>query len=379
MKKLTATGWWLTLGVLGFAPATGVAQTLGQVGNDNTGFGTTSAEFLLLGAGARGTALGGAFAAIVTDVSSLYYNPAGAALMERPGLMVGTYDYLADTRYSWGGVAFPFSGGSRTIGLQLGTFGFKNQPVYTEEQPNGTGSTYSVSETFVGLTLAQQFSDRFSAGVTGKYINDRLGTVSGNAFAVDFGTNFHASLNNHPIKFSFTLANIGSNLSYEGTGLQNGVARTPIDDPNNDVPTLPDQSNLRTKDFGLPTTFRVGLAYDVITGENNHLTALGDFNQPNSNTPGFVVGGEWMSQKLGGSNFGFALRGSYSYTGANKISPSAASPTALNDEENLQGLAFGGGLMYAGSESGFNLGLDYAYKYLGILGPTNFFSFTLGW
>ena len=51
----------------------------------------------------------------------------------------------------------------------------------------------------------------------------------------------------------------------------------------------------------------------------------------------------------------------------------------MNDEENLQGLAFGGGLMYAGSESGFNLGLDYAYKYLGILGPTNFFSFTLGW
>jgi len=379
MKKLTATGWWLTLGVLGFVPATGVAQTLGQVGNDNTGFGTTSAEFLLLGAGARGTALGGAFAAIATDVSSLYYNPAGAALMERPGLMVGTYDYLADTRYSWGGVAFPFSGGSRAIGLQLGTFGFTNQPVYTAEPPNGTGSTYSVSDTFVGIMLAPKFSDRFSAAITGKYINDRLGTVSGNAFAVDFGTNFHASLNNHPIKFSFVLANIGSNLSYEGTGLQNGVARTPIDDPNNDVPTLPDQSNLRTKDFGLPTTFRVGLAYDVITGENNHLTALGDFNQPNSNTPGFVVGGEWMSQKLGGSNFGFALRGSYSYTGANKISPSAASPTALNDEENLQGLAFGGGLMYAGSESGFNLGLDYAYKYLGILGPTNFFSFTLGW
>jgi hypothetical protein len=381
MKKLTATGWWLALGFLGVVPATGVAQqiTNSPTNSDNTGFGTTSAEFLLLGAGARGTALGGAFAAIATDVSSLYYNPAGAALMERPGLMIGTYDYLAGTRYSWGGVAFPFSGGSRTIGMQLGTFGFKDQPVYTEEQPNGTGGTYSVAETFVGLTLAQQFSDRFSAGITGKYINDRLGTVSGNAFAVDFGTNFHASLNNHPIKFSFVLANIGSNLNYSGTGVQNGVARTPIDDPNNDVPTLPDQSNLRTKDFGLPTTFRVGLAYDVVTGDNNRLTALGDFNQPNSNTPGFVVGGEWMSQKLGGSNFGFALRGSYSYTGANKISPSAASPTALNDEENLQGLAFGGGLMYAGSESGFNLSLDYAYKYLGILGPTNFFSFTLGW
>jgi hypothetical protein len=114
-----------------------------------------------------------------------------------------------------------------------------------------------------------------------------------------------------------------------------------------------------------------------MTGENNRLTVLGDFNQPNSNKPGFVFGSEWMSQKLGGSDFGFALRGSYSYTGANNIAPTATE-TALSDEENLQGLAFGGGLMYGG-ESGFNLSLDYAYKYMGILGPTNFFSFSLGW
>jgi len=378
MRKLTAPGWWLTLGALGLLPTGLRAQQTTGTSNDNTGFGTTSAEFLLLGAGARGTALGGAFAAIAKDVSALYYNPAGAALMERPGIMIGTYDYLADTRYSWGGVNFPFSGGSRAIGFQVGTFGFKDQPEYTVEQPDGTGATYSVSETFVGLTLAQQFSDRFSAGLTAKYINDRLGTVSGNAFAVDFGTNFHANLSNHPIEFSFTLSNLGTNLSYDGTGVQGNVPRTPIDDPNGDVPTLPDQSDLRTKEFALPVTFRVGLAYDLMTGDNNRLTVLGDFNQPNSNTPGFVFGSEWMSQHLGGSDFGFALRGSYSYTGANNIDPSAASPTGLGDEEHLQGLAFGGGLMYGGG-AGFNLSLDYAYKYLGILGPTNFFSFSLGW
>ena len=40
-------------------------------------------------------------------------------------------------------------------------------------------------------------------------------------------------------------------------------------------------------------------------------------------------------------------------------------------------LAVGGGLGYS-SES-FALGLDYAYKYMGLLGPTNFFSISLGW
>jgi hypothetical protein len=380
MRKLTAPGWLLAFGLLNALPAGLAAQnSTGQpVGQENnTAYGTTAAEFLLLGAGARGTALGGSFAAIATDVSALYYNPAGVAMLDRPGLMVGTYDYVADTRYSWGGVAFPFSGGSRTIGFQVGTFGFKDQPIYTEDQPDGTGGTYSVNQTFVGATFAQNFSDRFSAGITAKFVDDKLGTVSGSAFAVDFGTNFHASLNNHPVKFSFVLANLGSSLTYTGTGLQGNVQRDPLpgEDP---TPTLPQQANLLTKDFPLPTTFRVGLAYDVITGDNNRLTVLGDFSQPNNNTPGFAFGSEWQSQKIGGSNFGFALRGSYSYTGANGLDPQT-SATALSDEENLQGLAFGGGLQYGGNGNGFGLSLDYAYKYLGILGPTNFFSFSLGW
>ncbi len=71
-----------------------------------------------------------------------------------------------------------------------------------------------MNQTFIGPTFAQNFSDRFSAGITAKYVDDRLGTVSGSAFAVDFGTNFHATLNNHPVKFSFVLANLGSNLTY---------------------------------------------------------------------------------------------------------------------------------------------------------------------
>ena len=380
MVKLTAPGWLFAFGLASALPTAAAAQNeTGQpVGQeDNTAYGTTAAEFLLLGAGARGTALGGSFAAIASDISALYYNPAGAALIEKAGLTLGTYDYVAETRYSWGGLAFPLSGGSRTIGFQVGTFGFDDQPVYTEEQPDGTGATYSVNQTFVGLTFAQNFSDRFSAGITAKYVDDRLGTVSGNAFAVDFGTNFHATLNNHPVKFSFVLANLGSNLTYEGTGLRGQVPREPI--PGEDeTPTLPQQAQLSTKDYPLPTTFRVGLAYDLITGDNSRLTLLGDFSQPNNNSPGFAFGSEWNTNRIGNSNFGFAARGSYSYTGANDLSP-VNTETALNDEESLQGLAFGGGLNYGTGNGGFSLGLDYAWKYLGVLGATNFFSFTLGW
>jgi Uncharacterised protein family (UPF0164) len=342
---------------------------------DNTAYGTTSAEFLLLGAGARGTALGGAYTAIANDPSALYYNPAGAALMTRPGALFGTYDYVAGTRYSWGGIAFPFDGASKAFGVQLGTFGFKDQPVYTAGQPDGTGATYSVSETFVGLTYAQNFSDRFSAGLTGKFIADNLGDANGRAFAVDFGTNFHAALNGHPVKFSFVLANLGTNIGYSGNALNGGVGRTPLPGEQ-DVPSLPQPARLRTKSFPLPTTFRVGLAYDVLTATSSRLTLLSDFNQPNNSRAGFSGGLEFASRNLGGSPFSAALRGSYSYYASNNLSPKTL-PTAMSDEENLQGLAAGGGLSYG--QGTFSLSVDYAFKYMGILGATHFVSLGLGW
>lgn len=375
MSHFSARNLAFVAALLGGLPAISAAQTTG-VDQDNTPYGTTAAEFLLFGAGARGTALGTAFAAIATDVSALYYNPAGIALMPRSGAMVGTYDYVASTRYSWGGIAFPFGGGSRAVGIQVGTFGFKDQPVYTAEQPEGTGSVYSVSQTVAGITFAQNFSDRFSAGITAKGVFDNLGEASGQAFAVDFGTNFHAQLSGHPIRFSFVVSNLGTNLSYSGSKLETDAPRDSIpgEAP---VPQNPQPSEFRTKDFPLPTIFRVGLAYDLIAGDNNRLTLLSDFNQPNNNAAGFSAGGEWATQRLGGSNFGFALRGSYSYAAANNLDPVDPATTALGDEENLQGLALGGGLNYG--TGNFNVGFDYAWRYLGVLGSTNFFSVSLGW
>jgi hypothetical protein len=227
-----------------------------------------------------------------------------------------------------------------------------------------------------GLSFAQNFSDRFSAGFTAKGVFDNLGEASGAAFAVDFGTSFHSQLSGHPIRFSFVVANLGTNLSYSGSALETDAPRDSIP---GEVPVAenPQPSEFRTKAFPLPTIFRVGLAYDLVAGDNNRLTLLSDFNQPNNNAAGFSAGGEWMSQRLGGSAFGVALRGSYSYAAANNLDPVDPATTALSDEENLQGLALGGGLNYGSGN--FNVGFDYAWKYLGVLGSTNFFSVSLGW
>jgi hypothetical protein len=376
MQRNPRFGWVLLGALAALAPSTAQAQsTLPGGTTDNTAFGTTSAEFLLLGGGARGVGLGPSYAAIATDASALYYNPAGAALGTRPSLVVGTYDYVADTRYSWGGIAFPFGGGSQVFGAQIGTFGFKDQPVYTVDQPNGTGATYSVNETFVGLTYGQRFSDRFSAGLTAKGVFDQLGSVSGKAFAIDFGTMFQSNLSNHGIKLGFTLQNLGTTLSYSGADLNRAIPR----DSTGGGGSEPAPVSLKTKGFQLPTIFQVSLAYDLLSNNNKQhkVTVIGSFNQANNNRAGFGFAGEWSAHRLGGSPFGAALRGSYSWAPANNTGPTSQFKTGLSDEENLQGSAGGGGLFY---ETGnFLVGVDYAFKYMGILGPTHFVSLSLGW
>jgi hypothetical protein len=344
--------------------------------SDNTAYGTTAAEFLLLGAGARGLALGGAYAALATDVSALYYNPAGTAQIERPGAMVTTYSYAVNTRYVWAGLALPMSGGARTVGLQIGSFGFSGQPVYTVENPNGDGTKYSVSQTFVGASYAQNFSDRFSAGLTFKGISDALGKTSANAFAVDFGTNFHAQAMNRPLRVSFVIQNLGSDLKHSGSALDQTVTRPPV--PGQvDVPQEPQPAELQTKEWGLPVMFRVSASLDAYRNEQTRVTVLSEFTQPNNNRAGFAFGGEVQLSDLGKTGISLAGRGSWTYQADNNLDPGTSAGFTSTAGTNADGLAAGFGLAY--QKPSFGLGLDYSYRSMGLLGGTNMFSFSVSW
>ena len=354
-----------------------VAQNQGT--QDNTAYGGASAEFLLLGAGARGTALGGAYGALATDLTAMYYNPAGLSQMTRPEAMASVLRYVADTKYAWGGIAFPISGGARALGFSLGSFGFSDQPIYTLENPDGDGSTYSVRETFLSVTGAQNFSDRFSAGMSLKVINDRLGTARGTAFAVDFGTSFHAMVGDRPIRASFVIQNLGSNLHHDGQDLTVGVQRTP---PLGTIPVPqePQPARLRTTAWTLPVLFRVGVALDVLAQGMNRVTVLGEFDQSNNNKPAAGGGLEWAVTNIGNSGFSLAARGSYTLQPDNRttdLNMGGQTTSFSSGSFTSDGLAVGGGLSYGHGHS--RVGFDYAYRNMGILGGTNFLSFSVAW
>ena len=74
-------------------------------------------------------------------------------------------------------------------------------------------------------------------------------------------------------------------------------------------------------------------------------------------------------------------RGSYAYQPDNNLDSNpgggAGFATTLASQDGLDGLAAGGGLMYA--RGSFMLGLDYAYRHLGVLGGTHVYSATVHW
>lgn len=352
-----------------------------QVDVETTGFGTVSGEFLQFGASARGMALGGGASTIVDDVSALHYNPANLVFLPGPQAALTVMPYFADTDYYWAGVAFPFSDNDFGMGVFLGRFGFGDQPIYTEADENGaSGETYDVNEVVAGVSFAHAFIDRFSAGATVKYISDDLagGSLAGakaSTVAIDFGVNFHSELWSRPIALAFVVQNLGGSLSHSGDALRfrdfNGSGTDA---------TIPDQrvdppyAQYDTDAFPLPRLLRIGLDYDLISGDEFRLSLLGEFVESNNQKAQFGVGSEFAWESVE-SPIGAWLRGSYT-TQPDNTDVTGSGIDASN--EGLDGMAFGGGLFYRLSDR-YRLQVDYAYRHFGALGSVDAFTFTIGW
>lgn len=78
-----------------------------------------SNEFLNIGAGARGLAMGSAQVASVTDGTAGYWNPAGLVnIKDHPQVSLMHAEYFAGIgKYDYASIAFPASGNKRTIGI----------------------------------------------------------------------------------------------------------------------------------------------------------------------------------------------------------------------------------------------------------------------
>lgn len=263
-----------------------------MAGGEFSKVGTAAAQFLKIGIGARGSGMGDAFVAAANNVDALYWNPAGITKLHSLSLGISHSQWFADISHNYIGCAVPLTE-SDVIGFSVINLTTPEQEVTTVEQPEGTGIFYHVNDLAIGISYARRLTDRFSVGVTTKYIQQNAYNVSANTFAIDFGTSLQTGF--HGLIIAMSVSNFGGNLRLEGRDLIS------TSDVNRNVSgEYNPSSNLTTEQWSLPLNFKVGAAMDIVgkldpivSSEQHRFTVAIDGNHPNDNVERANIGGEY--------------------------------------------------------------------------------------
>ncbi|RMD95304.1 MAG: hypothetical protein D6813_00610 [Calditrichaeota bacterium] len=262
-----------------------IKSSFAQNSTGVTQVGTSSAAFLKIDVGARAMGMGGAYVAVATDATAIYWNPAGIARVQSGEATLMHTNWLAGTNFDFGAIVVPLSFGS--IGVSITSLTMGDMEVRTVEQPEGTGEFFSASDVAAGVSYALNLTDRFSIGFNAKYIRSTIFNESATSVAFDIGTLFTTELNN--MRIGVSLLNLGTDMRLNGRDLIILVDPAPQKDGSNDRIV----SKLQTDSFSLPLMLRVGVAMDFFKTENNQLTLAIDGTNPSDGPEGVNLGAEY--------------------------------------------------------------------------------------
>ena len=293
--------------------------------------GTTAGQFLGISIGAHALGMGGTSVASVNDVSSIYYNPGAFSQVHETQVLVSTTDWLVGSKLRWLGAMIDVDG-SNAFGLSITQLAYGDEPVTTEDNPEGTGERWSAQDFAVALSYSRNLTDRFSIGGSAKYISQSIWNESASTVAFDVGLLFVTGF--HDMRLGMSIANFGGDLKMDGRDL-----RKVIDiDPSNAGSNKLNLANLVTDPWPIPLIFRVGLAMDVVKNQTATVTLECDALRPSDNVEVVNLGAEVTFLNI------VSLRGGYK---------------SLFQTDSEEGLTLGVGLKY--TELG-SMGLEVNYR-----------------
>ncbi len=323
-------------------------------GNTNR-TGTAGAQELLIPTGASGIALAGSDVAFVSGPDAIFWNPAGLA---RGGF--GTEasfsheSYLAGIGIDYGAVAATF-GTVGTFAASFKSIAFGNIPVTTEDNPDGTGATYSPTFMTAALTYSKILSDRISVGANFNFVNETIMSTTASGFALDAGVQYNGLIIPE-LKLGVAIKNLGPNMTFSGSNLLR--QGTTVGDIRGTQ-----WYDVQAASFELPSQMDVALAYDKKLGETNDVTVYGTFENNNYSSDVYKFGLQYSFNNM------LFLRGGYNYA-----------PNAPKDQtgqtSEIYDYTFGAGINYNLGELNFTL--DYAYEHVLLLTSINVFTVRLG-
>ncbi|HUW23596.1 MAG TPA: PorV/PorQ family protein [bacterium] len=297
--------------------------------------GTTGATFLKIEAGARPVAMGGAFVAVADDANTIYWNPAGLALLEEREITAMHNEWLEGMRYEFLGYVQPIKSEKGTHGfgisaMGLYTTGLEQRTTETTE-PEGTFAAYDIA---VAGAYACKISRSISIGANAKLIHQKIESETAWGGAIDIGLIYRVPLRIRRGKFSrdklqvgFAVQNIGPKIKFVKES-----------DP-------------------LPLNIKAGIAktYDLKSIKSELILAC-DVNAPIDNVPNGHFGVEFVYQKM--KDIALAARAGYK-------------TNTIKDLNALSGLSAGAGFVWK------RMAVDYVWVPYGDLGNTHRISLTI--
>ncbi|MFH1368800.1 MAG: PorV/PorQ family protein [Elusimicrobiota bacterium] len=272
--------------------------------------GTSAAQFLKLGAGARAAGMGEALVAAADDSTSIYWNPAGLNKVSGKSFSLMHAVWFEDISYDWASFAMPYRDwGVFGMGVQYLSYG-------SIKRIDNTGletGDFSPTDLCVSLSYARQCKG-FDLGANVKYISLKIEN-SAVAYAADIGAQYKL-MNVLDDKLTLGLAaqNMGTKVKFISE-----------EDP-------------------LPMNIKAGGTYQI---RENWIAVL-DINAPIDNAVSFGIGSEYACIV----NETITALGRLGYNTRNK------------DTGGLNGLTAGFGVAYQ------DYSFDYAFVPYGELGNT---------
>jgi long-subunit fatty acid transport protein len=314
----------------------------GSSNGDFLKVGAAGAQFLKIGVGARGSAMG-AYSAVANDLSSVWWNPAGIADVKTMGGELNYTQWFAGLQHMFAGVSLPI-GANYTLAGTITSFTSGDIPVTRIDNLN-TGLKYQISDIAATLTFAGYLTEDFSFGISGKYVQNGISLLTSTGVAFDVGTTYNTGL--YGIRLAFAMLNLGSKMQYSGADLR--TTKKIIQE----LRTSPIDAEFVTSSYSMPLMFRAGLSSEVYKTEEHKVIVAGDFTTLSDVPEQFALGAEYTFKDL------ISLRGGYLFN---------------HDQFGLSG---GIGINWD-SGSGIKAGMDYSINPTSDIGVINRISVKLG-
>ncbi len=247
--------------------------------------GTSGAHFLDISPDARVAGMANSVVGVqITDVSSVFYNPATLVHMPKTSFFFSQVNWFADIDYNAFACGIPTMLGNIAVHVRQLTTGEIEETTVLEQQ--GTGRNYIWNDLAIGASWAHSLTDRFSFGVNVSWVTEMvdLYNYEASAWCVDIGTFYLTGFRS--LKLGMSVKNFGPELDFTENGED-----AKFDDYHNGE-YLPEPETYRP--YHMPLTFQLGISYNLFENSPVHnLNVAIDAVHPNDSAERLNIGAQY--------------------------------------------------------------------------------------